>query len=202
MWLVGKLDVENKLFDDTGMVGRTMLSFILPHRLRRRHKLKVRYFGFHSGMSEDNPKKNGLKEVNVGDTATLVFFQHRHPVAEMRLRVKANGDDIMHDNTSSHFVDRKNTIQNTDYISYPTTKVGMALMNTGIAAVDNDWSLPLPTGFGSSTMQNLTIGHVEENASQIDVILEAVAYETEGNANTSSEPNVRMDSVTVVLQLV
>jgi hypothetical protein len=138
------------------------------------------------------------------DTATQVFYQHRHPPSEIRVKVKANGDSVMFDNVSSHVIGKIGVEKNIDYVAYPASKVTMSQMVSSVSAdaINNDWSLPLPVGIGSSTMQNMTLGFIDENVSQIEVILEAKAYETFGNANASSESNIRMDTVTVVLELI
>ncbi len=51
-------------------------------------------------------------------------------------------------------------------------------------------------------MQDFGLGYVDTTTSRIEVCLNAAGYEIKNNPNFSNEPNVRMDTITVVLQLV
>lgn len=119
--------------------------------------------------------------------------------------MKADGENIMFDNVSVMSNGNVNTSRNTDYLSYPTTKTGMMgvldATHPNLFAGPIDWPNYIPVGVGSSTMQDLTIGSVDQSVSKLEVVLEAKSYNADP-PQSSGESNIRMDSVTVVLQLI
>ena len=208
MWLIGKINIDNTLRDSEGIVGTTKLVFDLPRKLRRRHKVKVRYFGFHSGVSGDN-----LDITQQTDSAKRTFrseednnnrqryYQFRHFPSELRMEVKVDGMNISHDNVGT-MTRGDGSVENVEYIRYPTTKVSSSMMHTNDTfALENSLNRPLPHGHGASEMQDFGLGYVDTTTSRIEVCLNAAGYEIKNNPNFSNEPNVRMDTITVVLQL-
>lgn len=209
MWLIGKINVDNTLFDSEGILGSASLVFELPRKLRRRHKLKVRYFGHHSGVSGDNPDITQEPDTSLrrfkSSTANVglqTFYQYRHFPSEFRMSVKVDGMDIAHDNVGVRLNGVTGDSENVDYIRYPTTKVSNATMKTASETIEDTWERQLPHGYGCSEMQDMGLGHVDTSASKIEVFLTPKGYEAKNNQNFSNMPNVRMDTVTVVLQLV
>lgn len=209
MWLIGKINFENALKDDEGMNGVQKLHFVLPSRLRRRHKVKVRYFGFHSGVSADNlditqitiPEDRIFRSRHTDNTRQSPY-QHRHFPSELRMSAKADGASIMHDNVGVKMVGKNGHMSGIEYVRYPTTKVSNATLHNGNYTLEHDWNRPMPHGYGASEMQDMTLGTIDETVSNLEVCIEAFGYEVKNNPNFSNESNVRMDTVTVVLQLV
>lgn len=209
MLLIGKINVDNTLKESEGFLGFETLTFVLPNKLKRRHKVKVRYFGFHSGICGDNlditeitiPANRIFRARNTDNTRQS-FYQFRKVPSELRMVVKADGTSIMGDNVSTRMIGSSGALGNPEYIRYPTTKVANSAMHDGNFTIEDSTVRPLPHGYGASEMQDMVLGSVDAFTSRIDVELEAVGYEVKNNPNFSNEPNVRMDTVSVVLELV
>lgn len=215
MLLVGKIDVENKTQVSEGVTVPIRLSFTLPRRLRKRAILKVKYFGFHSGTYEEDTNSHNLRFYSANKTATNAKrFLFRNSPAEVRLSFRAEGEDIMNDNVgvlrldrASDTVDMHDT-QGINFIPFRRSKMCEALYREGGVKVENGAFDGNPSvGLcGHDELTNLHVGHLEEGVSQIEVIFDVIGaqrvrIDPEHTIYMSPDPNIRMDSMTLMMEL-
>lgn len=206
MLLIGNVNVENTDVFGEGMKGKHTVSFILPSRLRKRHKLKVKYFGF--GASHGSHITDRNKSVDVGDNAELESYAYLAPVKEVRMEVRTEESSVMHANTilkSSAYVDNEQQEHeyNVNYLSYPATTATDAISHNGSITYPNSPFTPFAVSRGYSQVHNLNIGYAEENTAKIDVVLSAEGVSMVGTSTAfhSFTPNVKMDTISFVLEL-
>lgn len=207
MYLIGNVNVENLTFDSTGLVDPERVEFVLPSRLRGRHQLRVKYFGYHSGTPYD--LVDTQLERDDADRAAMAPYAWRGSLKEVRMGVEVDGSNIMRDsvvrkrasNLNDTVVEAEYSV---DYLTYPAVKQTDALRHDGVSAlVNNNTFLPLAVHRGYSKLQDIGLGFVEENASKIDVIITAenLSMKDASTAAVSGERNVRMDTISFVLEL-
>ena len=205
MFLVGNVNVENLLFDSEGVTKPISISFNLPRKSVKRRKLKVKYFGFHAGLSEDNPDHVlGRYFVDAGDSKRK-YYSWRLPIGEIQMEVFAQGDSVTHENVGTHYYSKDDTSKNTNVLRYATTKACDATrLDGGNNILENLTRRPLPMLRGHSEMCDVGVGFVETNADQLDVRLTLIPDEIDpvDAATDSFEKNIRMDSISFVLELV
>ena len=206
---MANINFENLTFDAQGMVGDTEVPFLLPRRLQRRTLLKLKYFGYHSGLSADHEDAGGntFSATNLEDQKRKEY-QWRGMVKEVNMKVLADGVNIMHENVSSHYrddVDKAsfNSVENREFLSFPISKDIQAPYVSGGVIQENNVIRPLPVARGHSQFYDIGIGHVEENVSEIKIVLSALSISLEGISplTHSQEPNVRMDTISILLEL-
>lgn len=203
MFLVGNVNVENLALDSVGVKEPISVFFDLPRKSRSRRKLRVKYFGFHSGVSADHPFV-GFK-LEEGDTARSKFYRWRLPVGEIQMHLFAGGDPISSENVGTFHYSASGNDRNTNMVRYLTSKSCDALEYDGDEAVkENKSLLPLPVLRGHSEMSDMHAGYVEPNASQIEARFTLIPDEVNFTdpADHSFEPNIRMDTISFVLELV
>jgi len=211
MYLIGNVNFENLTYDAKGMLGEVEVKLVLPRILRNRTRLKLKYFGYHAGLAADNPDYvAGV--FSLDENAFPSKYQdyvYRHHVKEIQMRVFDDEGSIMHDNVISHIVDDVNGMtvddsKHVDYISFPATKECQAQHLQGATEVANNFANPASVIRGYSKMHDLELGFVEASSSFVNVKLTALplAYDDALVASVvSGEPNVRMDSVSFVMEL-
>ena len=206
MWLIGNVNVENESRDSTGIVGEVRVPFILPRKLKRRRGVKIRYMAFHSGAMKDIITLNAYDANTVDERADLGW---RSACREVRVKIVADGANIMHDNAMvKHvkYVDgvEMNSVQTIDYITYPATMASEAMSHTGGVLAQNDTSRPLSVHRSHNQLEDILVGHIDPNVSKLEVVFTA-EHQTSNSAPSdrySHEPNVRMDTISIVLELV
>jgi len=209
MLLVGNINYENLSFDSEGMLGETEVSFILPRRLARRSLLKLKYFGYHAGLSVDNTDFGGVEfDVSNIDVTAQIHHVWRGVVKEVQMRVFTGDKNIMSENVSTHYVDDDdktvfNSEENIDFISFPISKEILSAFTSGGTILVNETNFSLNVGRGHSQFYNTGLGHVEESTSKITVALSALPVVMEGVSPTvhSFEANIKMDTISFILEL-
>jgi len=208
MLLVGNINYENLSFDSEGMLGETEVSFILPRRLARRSILKLKYFGYHAGLSKDNDDFGGVTfDVDSSDTGDQIQYLWRGVVKEIQMRVFTGDKNIMGDNVGTHYIDDVdetifNSVENVDFISFPISKEIVSAFTFFGNILDNNAEFPLNVGRGHSQFYNTGLGHVEESTSKITVALSALPVVMTASTTVHSfEPNVKMDTISFILEL-
>jgi hypothetical protein len=142
------------------------------------------------------------------DDAKRAEYMWRGEVKEVNMRVLADGTNIMHGNVSTHYrddVDKAtfNTVENKDYISFPVSKEVLGA-NTSVGSIlENEPSRPLPVERGHSQLYDIGLGYIEESVSEVKVKLHALHVNLDGisTLNFSHEPNVKMDTISFILEL-
>lgn len=205
MWLIGNANVENVSRTSVGLLGETRISFILPRRLRRRHAIKIRYFGYHSGAFLDIMQTN---EYNANINGEKEDYGWRSACREVRMKVEVDGVNIMHDSVGVKRVKHMNGVQQdatqlTDYLTYPATLSTDAMNHAGGAVIQNTHQQPYAVHRAHHQAQDITLGFVDTSASKLEVVLTAehISSITQTAALYSFEPNVRMDTISLVLEL-
>jgi hypothetical protein len=207
MLLVGNINFDNLTYDAKGMVGETEVSFVLPQRLHRRSLLKLKYFGYHAGISADNNDASSLEYAVASNDATgRTQYMWRGAVKEVNMRIAGDGVNIMHGNVSTHYRDdvdkeRFNSVENKDYISFPVSKEVLAASIVSNAINENNPSKPIPVARGHSQFYDMGLGYVEESTSEIKVSLHALHVFIDELSRFSQEMNVRMDTISFILEL-
>jgi hypothetical protein len=205
MFLVGNVNVENLVFDSVGVTDPLSISFTLPRKSVKRRKLKVKYFGYHAGLSEDNPDHVERRYfVEVGDVKRK-YYSWRLPIGEIQMEVFSHGDSITHENVGVHHYSNDGSSKNTNLLRYATTKACEAQSVDGVGVVlKNNATRPMPLLRGHSEVCDVSVGFVETNADQVDVRLTLIPDEIDpvDVATDSFEKNIRMDSISFVLELV
>lgn len=208
MYLVGNVNIENLLFDSVGVTSPVIVPFHLPQKARSRRKLKLKYFGFHSGPSADNPDlalgDNGKFFFTTGDVKRK-YYSWRLPVGEVRMEVIAQGSNITHENVGTKFISESSQIENNSSLIFETSKSCDALEQTaGNIPVENVALKPAPIYRGHSEMSDLTIGFIETYVDQMEIRLTVIPSETDPSdvSTDSFETNVRLDTISFVLELV
>ena len=213
MLLLGNVNVENLLFDSEGITQPISVFFELPKKSRTRRKLKVKYFGFHAGITPDNPDTTTAQFFyDLDDSVKRRYYSWRLPVGEVRLDVLAQGSSISHENVSTHRLSESGTDRNLNSLRFATTKSCDAQENEDALDIndpdkikENDSSDPSPLLRGHSEMCDITFGFVETNVDQLEARLVVIPDEVDRDADpvaVSGDPNVRMDSISFVLELV
>lgn len=205
MLLVGNVNVENLTRESEGVVGTIRIPFILARRLKRRSRVRLRYFGYHAGafLTEIQVRQY---EGNIGDEKA--DYEWRGACSEVRMRVEADGVSIMHDNTmvrSARFRDgvAQESEDVVDSLVFPATLATDAMNHSGNAAVQNDVLRPMAVHRAHHALSETTLGFIDPNVSTLEVLLSADHLPSPTNtiARYSFEPNVRMDTLSVVLEL-
>ncbi len=205
MWLIGNVNVENDSRDSTGLLGEVRVPFVLARKLKRRHSIKIRYVAFHSGAMKDLITLNAYDASSVDERAD---FGWRSACREVRVKMLADGVNVMHDNTMVKHVKyidgvEQNSVQTVDYITYPATMASEAMSHTGGVLAQNNTSRPLGVHRSHHQLEDVIVGHVDPNVSKLEVVFTA-EHQTSNSAPTdrySHESNVRMDTMSVVLEL-
>lgn len=211
MYLIGNANFENLTYDAKGMVGEVEVKLVLPRILRNRARLKLKYFGYHAGLAKDHPDYvSGDFSLDQSTFPTKYQdYVYRHDVKEIQMRVFDDGGSIMRDNVISHIVDDVNgmtvdDVKHVDYISFPATKESQAQQLVGTIKLTNIFAIPVSVIRGYGKTHDLELGFVEASSSFVNVKLTALplAYDdTIIGSVVSGEPNVRMDSVSFVMEL-
>jgi hypothetical protein len=206
MWLVGNVNVENTAKESQGILGEVTIPFELPRKARGRRKIKVRYVGYHSGPYLDIIQQHTYEAV--GDVAVSEYVW-RSAAKEVRMKVLADGVNVMHDSTGwkhvRHIDSREiNAEHPIDYLTYPATQNTDAMKHNGVVQLENNPEATRPVHRGHRQLQDITLGFVEEHVSRIEIVLAAehTSASTVNTARYSHEPNVRMDTISIVLELV
>lgn len=207
MFLVGNVNVENLLYTSVGVAEPLSLFFNLPRKTQKRRKLKVKYFGFHAGVSADNPNIPANRHGFLVFSATQRFYSWRLPVGEVQMEILAQGDSISHENVGVHHYSDTDESRNTNRLRYITSQACEAQVYNAVGGrtiIENHTTQPSPWLRGHSEMSEVSVGFVETNTDQLEVRLTVLPDETEpvDTLLHSFEPNVRMDSISFVLELV
>lgn len=206
MWLIGNVNVENTARESVGILGEVRIPFELPRKARGRRRIKIRYVGYHAGAFLSKIQSH-MYEAN--STAEAADYIWRSGIRELRVRVLADGVNVMHDSVgwrSVRYLNGKDieTEHATDYLTYPATQATDAMSHNGTDQLENSFFQPFPVHRGHHQMQDISLGFVEEHVSKLEVVLTAEhisAFAVSTN-RYSHEPNVRMDTISIVLELV
>ena len=207
MKLVGNATFKNKTKTSTGMVGETEVKFILPRDIRKRQRVKLKYFGYYAGLAEDHPDHISRQySVNGADAVKIEQYMYRSQVKEVTMKVESDNGSILHASIISSITDDVNGFQvdceqTSDTLSFPCTSETQALVYLGVNQDSLDLGYPLSVSRGHSKLYDLTLGYVEANASFIVVKLSAKGLYMQDFSFHSKESNVRMDSISFVLDL-
>lgn len=208
MLLYSNVNFDNSTFDSTGMVGDTVIHFTLPKRLDKRSSIYLKYFGYHAGVSQDNVDATDLRYVvDLSDFPKREQYQYRGVVKEVSMKVFANNVNVMHENVGSVYVDDENgmTIEDTrtkESLSFAVHKEAHAIVLSGGVPQDVNANNSYPAIRGYSQCHDLKLGDVETNVNEIKVVLNASSIDmSAAAAHNSNEPNIRMDTMSLVLEL-
>lgn len=210
MWLVGNVNVENVARESVGMLGELRIPFVLPRRLKRRHKVKVRYVGYHAGSFLARIQLNNY-EVSTKDERADNGW--RSCIKEMRMRIEADGTDIMHENSMVRYVrfqDERavNSTENTNFLCFPATFATEAAEQSGGVVLINSIYRPMATHRSHHQLEDFGVGFIDPSTSKLEIVLTAEHQKQDfvgfgfRDDEYSYEPNVRMDTISIVLELV
>jgi len=200
MLLIGNVNVENLSHDSLGVAAPIKVSFTLPRDIRKRHKLKLKHFGFHSGIPTSNASYASRDYAWTYFSLPWTQLALTKKVKEVQMSFLADGDDVMHDNVSTRFAETDNnlgssTSKNVNYVSFFTTKKAVVLSRINDDTQPNE---PSVTAFdGYQEFSDITVGMIETNANHLDVYLKVI-----GARFQTDIPNVRMDTISFILELV
>jgi len=209
MFLIGKIDFRNKSFSD-GYLGPFDLKFTLPRRLRKRAMLKLRYFGF---LKCYHTEENLIEPFDPNDPSSLNNHAWRYSPEGVKMRVKANGEDVMGDNISIEYekindIDpRKITTDNDLTFNRTIGSINGEFDTIGVANDNSNFGRFLWLNVGHNSLYDMNLGYLEENASEIELIFNLVRDKTaDFHGHTphpfSNSDKVRMSSITVKLELI
>jgi len=217
MLLVGKVDIENKTLEAEGVTEPIKIFFDLPRRLRKRTQLRIKYFGFHSGVFKDHDMyTSGDYTLLPGDNAPALF---RNTPSEVRVSFRSQGEDIMsYNNEGILKLDKQSDLvvlpieQGLNFIPFHRSKMAEVLFadtNSVPKQKKNNGTLdgnPAVAFCGHDELTNLHVGDVDEGRDQIEVIFDVIGAQrvrlNPGHETyMSTDPNIRMDSLTIMLEL-
>lgn len=207
MLLCGNIDFKNDVYNAEGLNGNVEIPFTLPARLHKRKRLILKYLAFHSGLSWDVvDMQTGIFEVQDTDTSKKMLYQYRGSVKSLDLRVFADGVNIMHTNTSSHFIDDENGMviddtRNKECLSFYADKISDAMLHNGADPLDYDVESSLSAFRGHSQLYEITLGEINPNVSEIKVVFNGKHLAMSNSSEFSFEKNIRMDRISIVLEL-
>lgn len=209
MLLVGKIDFKNNDIED-GYKGSYSIKFELPRRLRRRAKLKLRYFAFLKSHYKDDK----ILETFDTNTGTGLQYLYRYNPDAIRMRIMGNGEDLLGDNATLEYTRLDDNgavnVKSLNYITFNRsigTIAAESTLGTNYANDEINIGRFAWTNCGHNSWYDMNIGEVEEHISEIECLFEIMRDKNgdySGLAQTvfSGEDKIRMSSITLKLELI
>lgn len=205
MLLVGKLEFKNTTQFD-GVERHQSIKFNLPHKLRRRARVKLKYFSFFQGDWRDNVKL----DCNIAVDEDIALYTWRRVPDSVNVSFFAHGEDLMNNNVSienkEDYGDNEGT-RNVNHIQFPRNEIVQPkehVSGTGVGNASLGRYRSLSVASSHISNYDLNVFDLEETMSEIEVRFEIVK-EIHGQVYPnifSYEELIRMDTITIVLELI
>jgi len=218
MLLIGNVNVENSVVE-SGTDQDINLQFELPRTRTGSAKLRLKYFGFHAGVFHAHPhyatRLYTSTRVTAANSELAIDkdYYWRHVPRSIRVKVSANGNNVLHQNTI--VLEEINNTRETDFMEFGTTKSVLA-----VPAVDGKWfkedveqhHVNKVAFCGTDRLLDIGVGEIDASVERLDVTLSVQRDEWRNVINTgpgilktqifSGEQKVRLDTVSIVFELI
>ena len=206
MLLVGKLEFKNNIQYD-GIEPIQTIHFQLPHKLRRRARVKLKHFSFFQGDWRDNVKLDCDTDVE----ESIALYTWRQVPSAVHVSFFAHGEDLMNNNVSIEneegFNANEHKTRNINHIRFPRNEICQPKEHASLTGVSNGVLGSVRSlSIGSSHVSNydLNVFDLEETVSEIEVRFEIIP-ESFGFVYSDIfgyEDLIRMDTITIILELI
>ena len=200
MLLTGIIDFKNNTQED-GHKGTFSLNFILPYRLRRRGKLKLKYFGWFQGIYLDGSPP---PVVDVIDQAQEDVYALQHTPDAIAVSFSSHGEDLMGDNVTLEYVRKPSNVfeeNNQSHLLFLRNVGAMPFEEAG-GIPHKNMELEVPRAYwamsGHNSVYDLEVCDLEESISEITANFDFI---NDKKFFTSSDLT-RLDSLTITLELI
>jgi len=210
MLLVGNIDFKNNALLD-GYDKPVTIKFILPRRLRRRAKVKIKYFGFLHCVN-NNQVSNFIEKVHEDFDNTYRTFLARFTPDHVKVSLSSHGEDLMADNVGVEYI-RVGTEYvvnevNESALTFSKTTGAMPQEVSATATLKNNnnkYNRGLWTMCGHNKVYDMTVCDLEESVSEIDVTFKFIRDKTDNSIPQSylvdEEILIRMATMSIMLEL-